>query len=76
MEQRGKGRNALIITPTHNTVRSMLILPKFERKQQQQQHQYRLLVLKQHQPTLLLYQQPRQDRQDRQNKQQCWDGAG
>eukprot|EP00957_Ditylum_brightwellii_P017438 1313484-Ditylum_brightwellii.AAC.1 len=52
-EQRGKGRNAPTITPTHNTVRSMLLLPKLERKQQQQHHQYRLLGLKQHQPTLL-----------------------
>eukprot|EP00957_Ditylum_brightwellii_P078378 5960012-Ditylum_brightwellii.AAC.1 len=67
MEQRSKWRNAPIITPTHDAARSMLFLPKLERKQQQQQQsQYRLLGLKQHKPTLLLYQQPRQDRQDRQ----------
>eukprot|EP00957_Ditylum_brightwellii_P161386 12288411-Ditylum_brightwellii.AAC.1 len=65
MVQRGKGRNALIITPTHNAVRSALLLPKLERKQQQQQPQQHLGLM-QHQPPLLLYQQPMQDRQAKQ----------
>eukprot|EP00957_Ditylum_brightwellii_P073206 5564956-Ditylum_brightwellii.AAC.1 len=62
MEQKGKGRNAPIINPTHNAVRSALILPKLEGKQQQQR-QHSLLALGQQGPTLLLEQQPRQDRQ-------------
>eukprot|EP00957_Ditylum_brightwellii_P014100 1063619-Ditylum_brightwellii.AAC.1 len=61
MAQRGKGRNAPIITPTHDAVRSALLLSKLERKQQQQ-----YLGLKKRQLHLLLYQQPRKDRQDRQ----------